>query len=253
MTLAELLVTFGVDVSAVDDGLAHMNESIKQASDNAVNSWDGFKRMGDTLTQAGLGLTAAITAPLIGVGGAALEAAGKLEVAKVAFTTMTKSASDANMILNQIRDFAQSTPFQFEDLVAASRKMMALGFAAKDVIPTLRIVGDAVGALGLGAEGIDRVIVALGQMQAKGTAQAEEMRQLAEAGIPAWGALAQYLGVTIPEAMKLVEQRAVSATTAIDAVLTTMQQKFGGGMAAQAQTFIGMVSNVKDEIGRAHV
>ena len=42
---------------------------------------------------------------------------------------------------------------------------------------------------------------------AKGKVQAEEMRQLAEAGIPAWKILAATLNTDVAGAMKLVEQR----------------------------------------------
>ena len=52
-------------------------------------------------------------------------------------------------------------------------------------------------------------------MQAKGKAASQEMMQLTEAGIPAWQMLADKIGVSVPEAMKMVEKGAVSADTAL--------------------------------------
>jgi tape measure domain-containing protein len=45
-------------------------------------------------------------------------------------------------------------------------------------------IGDAVAGVGGGADAIDRVSLAIGQMQAKGRVQSEELLQLAEAGVP---------------------------------------------------------------------
>ena len=50
------------------------------------------------------------------------------------------------------------------------------------------------------------MVIALGEMQAKGKAASQEMMQLTEAGIPAWEMLAEAIGVGIPEAMKMVEK-----------------------------------------------
>jgi len=61
-------------------------------------------------------------------------------------------------------DFAvkNSAVFEFPSLIEASKRMLAYGFAAEEVLPTLRAVGDAAAALGAGSEGIDRITLALG-------------------------------------------------------------------------------------------
>lgn len=173
------------------------------------------------------------------------------EQAQIAFTTMLGSGEKATAFLNQLQAFAQKTPFEFPDLIKAAQRMQAMGFAAEEVIPTLTSVGDAVAAMGGGSAEIDRVTRALGQIQAKGRAQAEEMLQLTEAGIPAWRYLADAIGVSIPEAMKKVEQGAVGARTTIQAVTTGINKEFGGMMDQQSRTFSGMLSNLKDTFTQA--
>jgi tape measure domain-containing protein len=175
--------------------------------------------------------------------------ASELERAQVAFTTMLGSSEKADAMLKELETFAAHTPFEFPDLVSASRRLLALGFEANKVIPVLTLVGDATGALGLGSEGINRITLALGQMKSKGAIQAEEMRQLAEAGIPAWEFLAKEIGVGIPEAMKKVEQRAVPAAQGVNAIMAGMQARFGGGMQKQSQTTLGLFSTLKDNLG----
>lgn len=202
----------------------------------------------NTATSLGTRLSAAVTLPLVGLGTAALQAAGKMEQTQIAFKTMLGSSTAAEKHLKELKDFAAATPFEFEDVTRASRKMQALGFAAQDVLPNLRIIGDAAAGLGLGAEGIDRITLALGQMKAKGVVSAEEMRQLAEAGIPAWQILAKTLNTDVAGAMKMVEKRAVDSATAVPAIMAGMNAKFGGLMEAQSKTLLGQWSNFKDQM-----
>ncbi len=171
--------------------------------------------------------------------------------AEIAFTTMLGSADKARAMLDDLQDFATKTPFEFSQLVEASQKMLAMGFAAEQVRPTLTAIGDAVAGLGGGSALIDQVTRAMGQMQAKGRAMSQEMLQLTEAGIPAWQILADKIGVSIPEAMKLVEKGAVDADTAIGALVDGMNDRFGGMMAKQSQTFSGVMSTLRDNATQA--
>jgi hypothetical protein len=88
-------------------------------------------------------------------------------------------------------------------------------------------------------------------MSAKGKVSAEEMNQLAERGIPAWQLLADKIGKSVPEAMKLAEKGAISAADAIPAILAGMNAKFGGSMEALSKTLTGQWSNFKDLITQA--
>ena len=216
------------------------------------------------LASRGGALAAALGRTLLGAGAAGLAGLGVLgglvgktglgflalkEQAQVAFTTMLGSGAKATAFLDELQAFAARTPFEFPDLVAGARRLLALGFTADQVLPTLTIVGDAVAGLGGGAEQIDRVTLALGQMQTRGKVSAEEMNQLAENGIPAWRYLAAAIGVDIPRAMKMAEKGQISAAVGTKAILAGMQRDFGGMMAAQATTWDGLLSTVKD-VGR---
>ena len=93
----------------------------------------------------------------------------------------------------------------------------------------------------------------MGQMAAKGKVSAEEIRQLAEAGIPAWKFISDSLGITIPEAMKKAEQSQISAAQGLNAIVAGMNNKFGGMMEAQSKTIDGMWSNLMDSISRTSI
>lgn len=225
--------------------------ALSQLKSAAASSTSGLGGVTAGLGAAGVAATAVVgLAGAIGlVAGKAVAMAASLETSTVAFETLLGSADAAREHLGQLQQFAAKTPFEFNELVGASRRLMALGFESSQTLPILRVVGDAVGALGLGSEGIDRVTLALGQMNAKGKVSAQEINQLAEAGIPAWDMIAKKMGIGIPEAMKLAENGAISSGVGINAVMEGMQQKFGGGMEKQSSTLAGVWSTLRDSVG----
>lgn len=235
------------DMSRMDFA-AGIADSVSKNMDEVRKQFDGLADVGAGMMTVGAGLTAAITAPLLGIGVAAVSTAEQLNTAKVAFTTMLGSAEAADAMLTSLQQFAATTPFEFPDLVSSAQRMKALGFSAEQIIPTLRTVGDTAAAMGKGKEAIDGITKALGDIQMKGKVSAEEMQQLAERGIPAWDILAKAIGVKIPEAMKLAEKGAIEASQAVPALLAGMNEKFGGSMDAMSKTLTGQWSNLKDQL-----
>jgi tape measure domain-containing protein len=178
--------------------------------------------------------------------GTAIDFNAMLQTAQIGFATMLGSAEKAQKFLDDMADFAARTPFEYPELLDASKKMLAYGFAAENVLPTLRAVGDASAALGSGNEGINRITLALGQIQAKGKLSAEEMRQLTEAGIPAWHILADAMGKTVPELQDMVSKGLVPGAKAVDMLTAGMTKRFGGMMASMEDTWQGVTSSIKD-------
>ncbi|PRR85956.1 tape measure protein [Clostridium luticellarii] len=188
---------------------------------------------------------------LLGVGGTwagivkPMQIAGDFEQTQMAFTTMLKSAQKANSFLSQAQNMANATPFEFPQLADASKKMLAFGWNVKSILPDLTTIGDAASGLGLGAEGINEITLALGQMKAKGVVQGDEILQLTEAGIPASKILQEQLGLTAEQVGNIGKQ-GLSADKAVRALLTGMDKRFGGMMQDQAKTALGLMSTLKD-------
>lgn len=242
-------------VAAKDEASDTMAKLAAQAK-RGGEAVEGLGRSGAEAAKGGMLLQAANVAAagaIAGLGVAAVAAAREgLDLAMaaeqnaVAFETLMGSAAAAQKHLEDLRDFAASTPFQFTDLVEASKKMQALGFEAEQVVPMLTDIGDAVAAMGGNSQMIDRVVMAMGQMQAKGKATGEELMQMTEAGIPALKYMAQQAGVSTAEMQKLISKGLVPADEAIQAILAGMREDFGGMMAKQADTATGAVSNLED-------
>ncbi|MGB9780616.1 tape measure protein [Caldanaerobacter sp.] len=209
-----------------------------------------IQKQADSMRNIGTAMTLGVTTPLLGAGIAALKMAGDMEQTQIAFTNMLGGAQKAQEFLKQLAKFAEKTPFEFKDLTKQARQLMAFGFAAEDIIPMLTAVGDTISAMGGNAEMIDRVTLALAKMQAKQKVSAKEMLQLTEAGIPAWGYLAQSIGKSVPETMKLAEKGLIPANIAINSILSAMERDFGGMMAKQSRTLLGSWSNLLDVLSR---
>ncbi|MFI8237606.1 tape measure protein [Streptomyces sp. NPDC085866] len=175
-----------------------------------------------------------------------IKTASNMEQAQIAFTTMLGSAKKATDFLAQLKNFAIKTPFATEDVIKYSQSLMAMGFSAKDVIPILTHAGDAVAGLGGSPEKLQRVLLAIGQIKAKGKVMAGEMLQLTENGIAGWQMIADHLHKTVPEVMKMSEKGAISADTAIAGLMSGMDKRFGGMMKNQSTTVAGMWSTLKD-------
>lgn len=237
-------------------GNAQMTIFIGGDNSDFLKKWESTKRaMRKGLGQEAMAMSesivkgfAAAGAAMIALGIASIKMAGDMQANKRAFTTLLGDADKAEALLGDLAKFASETPFELPGLVTAAKKLLAFGFAAEDIIPMMAAIGDAAAMLGIGQEGIDRLTLAIGQMQAKGKVSGEEMRQLAEAGIPAWKFLADAMGISIPEAMDKAEKGVIDSTTGINAILMGMQGKFKGGMEGLSQEIPGLFSTIKDNV-----
>ncbi len=241
MTVAELLAKLGLDTTEYERGLARMERQTQAAGTRLGNILEGALSV-----TIGIGFFEAIRRGFQTVVGEAVSFNAMMEQARIGFTTMLGSAERAQAFLDEMADFAARTPFEYPDLLDAAKRMMAMGFAAEEVLPTLQAVGDAAAGLGLGREGINRITLALGQMRAKAKVSGEEMRQLTEAGIPAWEILAEAVGKSTAEVMKLSQKGLIPAGQAIQWLVEGMEKRFPNMMQNMENTWEGVTSTIKD-------
>ncbi len=198
---------------------------------------------------AGLGL-------LTGIG---LSTAAELEQVQIAFNSLTGSVEAGQATFDSLREFAATTPFEFADITGAAQRFLAfndsIGLTDAELNNFLGTVGDVVSVTGGGAEALESVARAMGQIASRGTVTLEELNQIGEAvpGFSALDAIASQLGITTAEAMEKISAGELDATTGINALLEGMRQFPGaaGAMEQQSQTLLGVFSTFKDVIGTA--
>lgn len=235
-TVASLVVQIGAKSTGLRKELAATQRQLKRAFGPEALKYS---------SKAGK-ILGGVAAAIFGIGTASVITAGEVSMSSKAFETLLGDAQAAKEFIADLTQFAAETPFELAGLMETSKRLLAFKFAAQDIIPILTAIGDAAGMLGSGQEGIDRMTLAIAQMQAKGKVQSQEMLQLAEAGVNAWQYLADAMGVSISEAMDKVSAGQVSAAEGINAIITGMQRDFKGGMEKQAKEIPGLWATIMD-------
>jgi len=192
---------------------------------------------------------------LVGAGAAAvgfgIKSAAGFEQSRVAFGTLLGSVAAGNKMFADLQKFNLDTPFTLPAITKTSQMLLGMGFAAKDLIPTLRSVSDVASGLGKGDAGLDLIALNLGQIKTQGKATGRELKDLATEGVDSYGLVANILGVTTDQVKAMGDSATVSGDQFISA-FTKLQgplAKFSGSSLAQSKTLMGMWSNFKDAVG----
>lgn len=170
--------------------------------------------------------------------------------AQIGFSTLLGDSAGQQM-MDDLDQFAKESPFTTGDVIQNTQKMLAMGWDAETIIDDMRTIGDAAAATGKGTQGLDQITLALAQIQTKGKVSAEELNQLAEAGISAKRYLAEGLGyggddAGLAKLYKDLEGGNVYAQEGLAAILEGMKE-FEGMMDATAnETVGGLISQLSD-------
>jgi len=147
----------------------------------------------------------------------------------------------------ELDDWAARMPVNTEKAIDVYRKLVAMGL--KPSIEQMTILVDTVSALGGGEEGLNSIARALGQMSAKGKVSAEELMQLAEAGVPAYQILTEQLGIT-GKAFDNLSATGLTTDQVITALFKGMKEKYGGLSSQMMNTFDGAAEALDDSLSR---
>jgi tape measure domain-containing protein len=175
----------------------------------------------------------------------------KFENVRKSLGLMTGSATAGNELFNTMEKLAARTPYSFDDIAQGTQKLLAMGFAAKEIPGLMTTIGDTAAATGTGADGVNRITLALGQMQAKGKVTTEEMMQLQELGVPAFRILADATGVSQEALMDMVTKGIIPADQNLQTLIDGMKGEYGGMMASQMNTATQAQANFQDATDKA--
>jgi tape measure domain-containing protein len=170
---------------------------------------------------------------------------GEFQQLNVAFTTMLGSKERADKLMQEVTQFAATTPFELSEVAGATRSLLAFGISADKIKETLRSLGDV--SAGVGAP-IQEIAEVYGKARVQGRLFAEDINQLTGRGIPIIQELAKQFGVAEDQVRGLVESGKVGFPQIEKAFqdLTSEGSKFGGLMEAQSKTLTGQLSNLSD-------
>lgn len=175
---------------------------------------------------------------------AGVEFNAKMQQYQTAFTTLLGDAQEAERVMAQIRQDAAATPFDVDGLTQANQLLISAGVSADDARKDVLNLANAIAATGGGNDELSRMAANLQQIRNTGKATAVDIKQFAFAGINIYGLLADYMGVTTEQAAEMdvtYEQLAGALAHAAEA-----GGMYAGALEAQAATFNGQISTLKD-------
>lgn len=179
------------------------------------------------------------------------ETTGYFEKQQVALEGILGSASKAQQILSQIKDFALRSPFQTKELVNYTKQLSAFSIPADELFDTTKRLADI--SAGLGVD-MGRIILAYGQVRSAAVLRGQELRQFTEAGIPLVQKLAEKFTqlrgevVTTADVFELISKRQVSFQMVAD-VLSDMTKEGGQFYKMQeniTETLYGQMQKLQD-------
>ena len=176
---------------------------------------------------------------------------GEFELQKTTLAAMLGDLHQAENVISKIQSLAIESPFQFKELTTYAKQLSAFAVPANELYDTTKMLADVSAGLGVG---MDRLVLAYGQVKSAAFLRGQEVRQFTEAGIPILQELAKQF--------EKVEGRAVSAGEVFDKIsarlvpfemvakvfeeMTSEGGKFFNMQEVQAETLKGKISNLKD-------
>jgi tape measure domain-containing protein len=249
MNIGSIATTFVAKTKPFESGVNRVNKSLRGMSGGfrrqTASAGAVFKRFTDGIIRQ----LAILAAALIGIQSIKLviTATAKLEQDAIAIKTFVGSMEDAQKLLMEIRDFAASTPFQLDNLVDATKVLLAFGWTAETVGGQLFMMGNIAAATGIPIQDLAKIF---GKIKSVGKLTGETLNQLVERGVPAISALAAHLGVGEAAIRQMVTQGAISFNMLQQAMWATagVGGQMSMAMAEQSQAMSGLWSTLKDNV-----
>jgi tape measure domain-containing protein len=190
-----------------------------------------------------------------------LKATAELEQTQISFNSLLGSAEKGKRVFADLQQFAAITPFEFPDVAGAAQRFFAfndaVGLSDDAVREFLTTLGNVASVTGGGAQALNSVTLAMGQIASSGKVTLDNLNQISEAlpGFSGVAAIASAQGKTTAQVMQEISAGSIGAAEGIQALLKGMQTFPGaaGAMEAQSQTLLGVFSTFKDTLSQALV
>ncbi len=165
-----------------------------------------------------------------------LKVADNTDRMKIALDQLTNGKGEE--WFRKLNDWAFKMPVNTDKAIEAFIRLRAFGL--EPTIKQMTTLVDSTIGVGRGEEALESVSRALGQIQARGKLSAEELNQLAEAGISAKSMLADAFGVSVAELEKLIA-KGIDSKVAIAALFDQLEARFGGASSKIQQKYSGLM------------
>lgn len=186
-------------------------------------------------------------AAVVGIAGVArsfIEINASAEKTKLMLAGLMGSTEMASEAFDWLLDVSTKAPFTINAMKDAFVKLQVAGL--DPMRGSLEILMDSIAAFGGSEQELQRAAVAIQQMSGKGVISMEELRQqLGEALPTAMKAMAEGMGLTMKQLVKVIEGGNLAASEGLNAMMGKLKEWYGGTGQQMMTSWTGLISNLK--------
>ena len=227
-----------------------LNSLEKSTSGISSKLSKGLSSIGSVATKAGTALTVGLTTPLIALGTAGVKYNAQMEDFEANLTTLLGNADKAKDMLNDLKEMANTTPFETSDLLEATQMMLGFGLAADKTQGYLQTLGD----ISMGnSEKLMSLTRAFSQIGAAGKATMEDINQMIDAGFNPLQIISETTGKSMADLRNEVSAGKISFEDIAEAmqIATSEGGRYYNAMEKASQTMNGKLSTAMDALKTA--
>mgnify|MGYP003119023358 CR=1 FL=1 len=242
-TIDELVILIRADTKQLQGQLDQIEGKLKVTSARSAAAFGaaggGMAAGMKVATKAGLGLIAVAAGTVMAIGKIA-EVGSELEDLKKSLNQVFGGMAQGDAAMQKIFTFAQTTPFQIEDVTKAFIQLKAAGIEPS--MNMLQTFADTA-STSIDQLGAFEALIRTVQRSASGGFGLEQINQLDDRGIPATAILTTSLGKTRDELTEF-GKTAEGAAIMLDILIKGLEKDFGGAMAAKMESLSTKTSNM---------
>lgn len=207
-----------------------------------------FAAMGNSLKRVGM---------LVGVGfgvtqvknfvSECINARAQMQSLATSFETLLGSKSKADSLVNEMKQYAASTPMDVSTLAGAAQTMLGFGIQSEKVMPMLKSLGD----ISMGdAQKFSSLALAFSQASSTGKLMGQDFLQMVNAGFNPLNQMAKDTGKSVAELKEEMSEGKISVKMLEDAFqnATKVGGQFHGMMEAQSKTINGSFAQLRGAV-----
>lgn len=247
----------------LQNGLKNVSSTVKQVGgafkqfggdmQNAFNKFKGpaseaTGMLKNMLTVAGgIGISKAVggvTNTIKGMLSGGFNRINMIDTAKAKLQALGNSAEDIASIMDSANDSVTDTAFRLEDAVTVSASAVAAGIKPGQELTTyLNRIADASAIAGTGMDEMGSIF---NKVATGGIAQADELNQMADRGIPIYQMLADSMGIPVEQ----IKSMASEGKVGLEEFVGAFESLEGAAVKMGTATFQATIDNIGSSINR---
>lgn len=167
----------------------------------------------------------------------------ELKQTTVQFQTLASSTKAGDALYEQLKRYANITPYVNRDINRAAVTMMSFGVAEEKIMPGIKMIGDIAAG---NAERFQNLSLAYAQSQAAGKLMGQDLLQMINAGFNPLQEISKKTGVSLSVLRKQMENGAISSKMVEDAFRSATSEggRFDGMMNKMSKEAFAIWSNI---------